>query len=336
MDPPFFCRVFRRVVLNAICFGFIAPFIYSLVRLARRKPRNISSIVLVSLFLIVSVCFCAWMYSTFYRLLWNDDDDDASASQQRYVVQRQQGHAMNALHQEPPVRDWARVVAVDDIPSYKQQRDAGRQDCAVCLDKVEEGETVKRLPVCLHMRQLKSLLYYPDHKQAMGCMSRLMDLAFATTVCIGGTALLLHLVVEVARRRSGTTALIGLSGMLFFWILTSVLVLPCFCAELVPWSAIKRCLRGAGRQRHAKGGDDVAAAGRRAARVRRMSGQGGGGGDDSEEAASVPARVPPAVHRPVASGPLINLPCLPVQRFSATAGADGLMVFFFPLLTVTS
>ncbi|GJN19453.1 hypothetical protein PR202_gb06732 [Eleusine coracana subsp. coracana] len=77
-----------------------------------------------------------------------------------------------------------------------------------------------------------------------------MELAFATTVCIGGTALLFHLVVEVARRRSGTTALIGLSAMLFFWILTSVLVLPCFCAELVPWSAIKRCLRGA------RGGDD--------------------------------------------------------------------------------
>ncbi|GJN19454.1 hypothetical protein PR202_gb06733 [Eleusine coracana subsp. coracana] len=151
MDPPFLCRVFRRVILNAICFGFIAPFIYSLVRLARRKPRNISSIVVVSLFLIVSVCFCAWMYPSLYSLLWNDDHDDASASQ-RYVVQRRQGHAMNALHREPPVPDGARVGAVHDfIPSYKQQREAGRQDCAVCLDKVEEGETVKRLPVCLHM-----------------------------------------------------------------------------------------------------------------------------------------------------------------------------------------
>lgn len=41
---------------------------------------------------------------------------------------------MNALHQDPPVRDdRERVVDVDGIPAHEQQRDAGRHGCAVCL-----------------------------------------------------------------------------------------------------------------------------------------------------------------------------------------------------------
>ncbi|XP_066323383.1 RING-H2 finger protein ATL74-like [Miscanthus floridulus] len=47
-------------------------------------------------------------------------------------------------------------AATADIPAY-ELRDAGQgqadgaSDCAVCLGDMETGETVKRLPVCLHV-----------------------------------------------------------------------------------------------------------------------------------------------------------------------------------------
>ncbi|CAN6231041.1 unnamed protein product [Urochloa humidicola] len=68
-----------------------------------------------------------------------------------------QSHAMDVLPREPPARGGARVVAVDDIPEYEQRNAAARTgggapaECAVCLAEVEEGEVVKRLPLCLHM-----------------------------------------------------------------------------------------------------------------------------------------------------------------------------------------
>nr|CAB3446273.1 unnamed protein product [Digitaria exilis] len=63
---------------------------------------------------------------------------------------------MDVLPREPPVRGGTRAVAVDDIPAYKQRDDAKLPDgpsseCAVCLGEVQSGETVKRLPVCLHV-----------------------------------------------------------------------------------------------------------------------------------------------------------------------------------------
>ncbi|TVU33254.1 hypothetical protein EJB05_25045, partial [Eragrostis curvula] len=74
--------------------------------------------------------------------------------QHQYVVDVDSpGLDMDALPREPPVRDWG--VAVD-IPEY-EQRDAAPADdgatskCPVCLGAVEEGEVVKRLPLCLHL-----------------------------------------------------------------------------------------------------------------------------------------------------------------------------------------
>ncbi|CAL4970306.1 unnamed protein product [Urochloa decumbens] len=63
---------------------------------------------------------------------------------------------MDVLPREPPARGGARVVAVDDIPAYEHRNAAARteggaSECTVCLGEVEEGEVVKRLPLCLHM-----------------------------------------------------------------------------------------------------------------------------------------------------------------------------------------
>ncbi|TVU33253.1 hypothetical protein EJB05_25044, partial [Eragrostis curvula] len=61
------------------------------------------------------------------------------------------------LHREPQVPGRARTAAASDIPEYDEQRyGAARPDdcgskCPVCLGEVEEGEAVKRLPVCLHL-----------------------------------------------------------------------------------------------------------------------------------------------------------------------------------------
>lgn len=68
----------------------------------------------------------------------------------------------------------------------------------------------------------------------MNCVSRLIGQAFITTVCIGGTAMLLYLIVKLARTRN-ISGLVPVCAMLVFWVGISVLVYPRFCAELVPW-----------------------------------------------------------------------------------------------------
>ncbi|GJN19458.1 hypothetical protein PR202_gb06737 [Eleusine coracana subsp. coracana] len=96
-------------------------------------------------------------------------------------------------------------------------------------------------------------------KQAMNCVSRLIGLAFATALFIGGTAMLLYLVVALVRTRN-IAALVPICAMLVFWVGISVLVYPRFCAELVPWPAraLARRLVGGGAPTGAGGGSATA------------------------------------------------------------------------------
>ncbi|KAL6888168.1 hypothetical protein ACP4OV_009194 [Aristida adscensionis] len=70
-------------------------------------------------------------------------------------VPRERRSAMQVLPREPPVRVAAGGGGGGGggiLPSYEQPADGGgAPECAVCMEAVEKGETVRRLPACRHV-----------------------------------------------------------------------------------------------------------------------------------------------------------------------------------------
>ncbi|TVU33251.1 hypothetical protein EJB05_25059, partial [Eragrostis curvula] len=92
----------------------------------------------------------------------------------------------------------------------------------------------------------------------MDWKTRVSGLAIATTLCIGGTALLIWWVVDLAREHNKGGALGVLCVVLVFWVGVSTCMFPAFCAVFFPWSALgpyldpllpplRWCLGGVGR-----------------------------------------------------------------------------------------
>ncbi|OEL30504.1 hypothetical protein BAE44_0008477 [Dichanthelium oligosanthes] len=160
-----------------VCVGGTAFLVFALVKLAR-TPHSRGGIIVVSIFLLLWLGFCAsiypelcgaffpwsalgrclepplsavrWLICLPSRCAWRHRrSDDGTGALPQFVVQSH-GYSISTLPREPPLRGGTPVGAratAAGIPAYEQPDDAARpdgaSDCAVCLGKVEKGEMLE-------------------------------------------------------------------------------------------------------------------------------------------------------------------------------------------------